>query len=235
MPAHSLFRCDSGRTTPCLRTAAGDLEAPTTRQPSQTAVMQPSRYQGTAQGTASQTVSLAGRSNASGSLQGQAAAAGLRMAHAAPGKLPARPRHQQQTCRHLGSRETQEPATHQGCQAAPGELMQPGSTVASREAGAEPGTTGQGAALELTAGQAPVPGVTAGRDMAAHSQIGAVQPAPPPVAVQAPAPTLSAGSDGKAQPAGKENLRTAAQPAGAMLDAKASSGMDPSWMLENWQ
>ena len=129
--------------------------------------------------------------------------------------------------------------------------MQPGNTVAGREAGAEPGTAVLRAALELTAGQATAPGegvaapgatagegvaapgATAGEGVAARSQTGAVQPAPPSAAAQASPPTLSAGSNGKAQPAGKENLRTAAQPAGAMLDAKASSGLDLSWMSEN--
>ena len=230
MQAHNLFLCDSGRATPFLRTAAGDLEAPTTRQPTQAAVMQPSRHHGTAQGTMSQTVSLAGRGSALGSLQSQAASAGLRMAHAAPGKLPARPRHQQQTSRPLGSHESQEPAAHQSCQAAPGALMQPGSTMTGREAGAEPGTAGQGAVHELTAGQATAPGATAGEDVAACSEAEKVQPAPPSTAAQASAPTLSAGSSGKAQPAGKENLRTAAQPADIVLDAKASCGLDVSWV-----
>ena len=234
MQAHNLFLCDSGKTTPFLRTAAGDLEAPTTRQPTQAAVMQPSRHHGTAQGTMSQTVSLAGRGSALGSLQGQAASAGLRMAHAAPGKLPARPRHQQQTSRPLGSHDSQAPAAPQSCQAAPEELMQPGSTVPGREAGAEPGTASHGAVQELTAGQATASGVTAGEDVAARSQTGAVQPAPPSTAAQASASTLSAGSSGKA-PAGKENLRTAAQPADAVLDAKASCGLDVSLMSENWQ
>ena len=192
--------------------------------------MQPSRHHGTAQGTASQTVSLAGRGSAPGCLQGQAASAGLRMAHAAPGRLPARPRHQQQTSRHQGSHEHQEPAAHQSCQAAPRDLMQPGSTAAGGEAGAESGTAGQGAALERTAGQATALCAAAGEGVAAHSQTGAVRPAPPPTAAQPSAPTSSAGSAGRAQPAGKENLRTAAQPAGAMLDAKASRGLDLSWM-----
>lgn len=195
--------------------------------------MQPSRYHGTAQGTTSQTVSLAGRGSALGGLQGQAASAGLHMAHAAPGKLPVRSRQQQRTSRHLGSQENQEPAAHQRCQAAPGKHMQPGSPVAGREAHAEPSTTSQGAAQEPTAGQAAAPGVTAGEDAAARSQMGAAQPAPPSTAAQAAAPSLSAGT--KAQPAGKENLRTAAQPAEAVLDAKASSVLDLSWMSEKWQ
>ena len=236
MLSGSLFLCVSGKTTPFLRTVAGDLEAPITRQPTQAAVMQPSRYHGTAQGTASQTVSLAGRGSALGSLPGQAAAsAGLRMAHAAPGKLPARPRQPQQTSRHLGSHANQEPAAHQSCQAAPGELMQPSSTVAGREASAEPGTVGQGAAMELTAGHALASGATAGEDVAAHSPTDAVQPGPPSTVAQASVPTSSAGSGGKVQPAGKENLRTAAQPAGAMLDAKASSGLDVSWLSDDGQ